>query len=247
MAPTPASPSDTLALTDLPELGDLLLRMGKIRLRIASRSMVPTLRPGDEIVVEPVLGHLLEKSDLVLFQEAGRLICHRVAEVGADDDSLVVRGNAPTSPGQRIAREQVMGKVVRIRRRTLRAGFTEALRALAGSLGHHLLTLQRLRAYRLLMRPVIMRSLSYHLGVARGARWYEWHELTANGQLPRLPPSSRSHLLIAKRGRDVAGWSEMTLAETGWLRGEVRVRRRYRGVGLERDLGRLADRVVSAR
>lgn len=233
--------SDRLTLTDVPELSDLLLRAGKVRLRIASRSMAPTLQPGDEIAVEPVSIDALRGGDLVLFEHQGALICHRLVEVSGTPPTLLTRGDAQGCGGERIDQHQVVGKVVAVQRRTLWVGLKDTLqRTLLPFLLRWLPHLQGLRAYRLLLRPFIVPFLTYQLGLAQGSRWYQWQELrTANG-LPTLPPSSRHHLLVAKLRRNMAGRAYLTRTDAGWQCTQVDVRIRYRGLGIESDLTRVA-------
>ena len=239
--------SDRLALTDVPELTDLLLASGKVRLRIASRSMVPTLRPGDEIVVEPVPTEALLTGDLILFRHQGQLICHRLVEISGHPPTCLTRGEATHSCGERIGRDQVLGKVVSIRKRALWVGWKEtAKRVLTPPLLRWVPRLQRLRAYRLFVRPLVAPALSYHLGLAQGTRWYEWQELGKENGFPVLPPSARPHLLIAKRGKDVVGSGVLIFKNSGWQCEDLSVRLRYRGLGVESDLGCLSRLLVKA-
>lgn len=236
---------ETLALGDLPELRDLLLASGKVRLRIASRSMSPTLRPGDEIVVEPVTIEALEPGDLILFQGVGALVCHRLVEMSGG--ALLTRGDAGGSAGERIAPHQALGKVVEIRKRTLWLGVTLTLRgALLRSLLPWLRRLQRLEAYRVLLRPLVAPGLSYRLGLARGALRYDWLELPNDTRFPVLPRSARPHLLVARRGGTDVGWSVLVFRDSAWRCEKLYIRLRYRGLGLESDLGRLTRRLLRA-
>jgi signal peptidase I len=236
---------ETLALSDLPELRDLLLASGKVRLRIASRSMLPTLRPGDEIAVEPVPIEALQPGDLILFQGGRELVCHRL--VAVFEGALLTRGDAGSSAGERIAPHHVLGKVVKIRKRTLWLGFKVALQsALLPPLLRWLRRLQRLKAYRILLRPLVAPALSYHVGLARGAVRYDWLELPKDNRFPALPRSARPHLLVARRGEKDAGWSVLVFRDSAWRCETLYVRLRYRGLGLESDLGRLTRLLLRA-
>lgn len=241
-------PSDTLAFTDLPELSDLLLKFGKVRLRIASRSMIPTLRPGDEILAEPTPIEALRTGDLILFKHQGQLICHRLVEVSEGAGALLTRGDAATSAGEHVGPDQVVGKVVNIRRRTVWATLKATLQhVLIPPLLAWLRHLQRLKAYRILMRPLVTPTLAYYIGLAQGSRWYDWQELRKESDFPDLPRSARPHVLIAKRGKDVVGWSLLTCRNSDWQYEDLYVRMRYRGLGLESDLARVARLLVSVR
>ncbi len=236
-----AMPSDTVGVGDLLELSDLLLKWGKVRLRIASRSMVPTLRPGDEIVVEPVSVEALRTGDVILFELKGQLICHRLVEMPECPSALLTRGDAASSGGLWIGRDQVLGKVVNIRRRTVWVGLKETLQsALVPLLLRRLPLLQRVKVYRVLMRPIIAPFLSYHLGVAQGTRWHTWQRLDVNVGLPTLEPAPRPYLLLVKRGTDVVGGAFLVFKDSTWQCENVSVRMRYRGLGIESALARWA-------
>jgi signal peptidase I len=238
---------DTLALTDLLELSDLLLTSGHVRLRIASLSMVPTLRPGDEIAVQPASSEDIRVGDLILYAHRGQLICHRLVEVSGQPARWLTRGDAAGSAGERISPDRVLGKVVGIRKRTLWGGLKETLQsAFVPALLRWLPRLHQLRASRVLMRPLVVPFLSYHLGLAEGSRWYRWQALRREHDVPALPPSARPHLLLAKRGTRVVGWVFLVRRNAGWQCEDVYVRIRYRGLRLETDLARTAHRLVTA-
>ncbi len=238
---------DTFALTDLLELSDLLLTSGHVRLRIASLSMAPTLRPGDEIAVQPVSSGDIRVGDLILYEHNGQLICHRLVEVSGQPARWLTRGDAAGCAGERISPDRVLGKVVGIRKRTLRVGLKETLQsAFVPALLRWLPRLHQLRAYPVLMRPLVVPFLSYHLGLAEGSRWYRWQALGKESGIPALPPSARPHLLLAKQGTRVAGWAFLVWTNPDWQCVDVYVRIRYRGLGLETDLARTAHRLVTA-
>jgi len=240
-------PSDRVALTDLPELSDLLLRLGKVRLRVAGRSMAPTLKPGDAIAVQPVPIEALRTGDLILFEHEGQLVCHRLVGLSDDGSTLLTRGDATSSPGERIGLDRVLAKVVAIRKRTVLAGLKEALQSALVPVCHRWLPrLQRLMLYRILLRPLVAPFVSYHLGLAEGSRWYRWHALESGNGFPQLSPLARPHLLLAKRGKDVVGWGVLSFDESAWQCEEVYIRLRYRGLGVESDVGRLARLILDA-
>ena len=117
----------TARLQDLTELSDLLLPSSWLRLRIATGSMRPTLRPGDEITVEPITLDALQPGELVLFRSRGQLVCHRLMEVRG---TLVrTRGDATTSDGEWIDAADILGRVTAIRPRNAWAGIKDALRS----------------------------------------------------------------------------------------------------------------------
>jgi len=245
-------PIDTHSLAELPEVSDLLLKLGKVRLRIVSRSMVPTLRPGDEIAVEPASTKELSPDDIVLFRQDGQLVCHRLVAFSEDDGALLTRGDAANSEenpaGERVAADRLLGRVVGIRRRSTWVGLKETVKeTFFPLLSRWLPHLQRLSAYRLLIRPLALRGLSYHVGLASGSRWYDWQELGEARDSAALPPTSRPHLLIAKCGSELVGWSRLVPTISGWQPEGPHVRMRYRGLGLESDLECVARGLGKAR
>lgn len=92
--------------------------------------MLPTLRPGDEVVVD-LEARGFRCGDLIVVQGGQTLIAHRVIEV---DPALRTRGdNAPEADAP-VALEQVMGPVIELRRtgraypyRTLRRRLADRL------------------------------------------------------------------------------------------------------------------------
>lgn len=245
-SPAPHDPR-VLALTEVLELSGLLLASRKVRLRIASRSMVPTLRPGDQIVVQPVSPKELRPGDLILFEHQGRLICHRLVEIVGHSPTCLTQGEAASGGGERIDHDQVLGKVVAVRTWGLWLRLTDRLRRVCEPwLLRWLPTLQRLRAYRLVLRPFLVPFVTYELGLAQGSRWYCWQELRNLDSLPALPSGARSHLLLARAGKAVAGWMHLTRSGTRWHCEDLFVRIRYRGLGLESDLSYMAGLLFGA-
>ena len=209
--------------------------------------MVPTLRPGDEIAVEPTLRDVIRVGDLILFEQRGQLICHRLVEISDHDPALLTRADAAHGGGEQVDWNQVLGKVVAIRRRTLWLGLKHALaRPSMPLLLRWLPTLQRLTAYRVLVRPLVAPYLSYHLGLVQGSRWYRWQALGGDRGTPVLPPSERPHLLVAKRGTHTVGWAGLAWRDAHWHCEDPVIRIRYRGLSLETDLTRRAHQLMNA-
>ena len=237
--------SDRVSFEDVPELSDLLLKLGKVRLHIASGSMAPALKPGDEIAVEPVSTEALEPGDLLLFRQNGRLICHRLVEISPG--LLRTRGDATGGLGEHIASDQVLGKVVNLRRRTPWVGLKiDVKRALAPPLIRGLACLQKLKPYRWLMQPLAAPLLSYHLGVSQGAYRHKWQRVDSPAELPRLEPATRAHVLMVRCGASVAGWASLVFHNSAWQCENITVRIRYRGLGIESGLAHWAHLLFNA-
>jgi hypothetical protein len=122
---------------DLAELSaGVLGRGGAFRFRARGTSMVPFLRDGDMLTVEPVEATALRLGDVVLYRVAReQLAAHRLVARRADGEGVVwvARGDAATGPGELVRAERVLGRVVRVQRgkRTLdleRGGWRTAAR-----------------------------------------------------------------------------------------------------------------------
>jgi len=103
------------------ELAQKTLRLfGSLRLRVTGFSMLPSVWPGDLLLIRRWEMEQIYPGDIVLFARGGRLIAHRV--VFKTDDpkapSLITRGDALPSQDSAISPPELLGKVSGI----LRAG-----------------------------------------------------------------------------------------------------------------------------
>src|SRR4249919_1581528 len=98
-----------------------LARSGRLRLRATGASMLPALRPGDELEFISA-SSAVEAGDIVLWDREGRLVVHRV--LARDGDSILTQGDALRSPDAPLSMAQVLGKLESFRRngRDLDAG-----------------------------------------------------------------------------------------------------------------------------
>lgn len=96
--------------------GEMLRRFGTLRLQVTGHSMLPSIWPGDILVIEH--GHLGEVSagDIVLYAREGRLCAHRVIRKDGDLENprLVTQGDAMLTADPPIAAEEFLGKVSQI-------------------------------------------------------------------------------------------------------------------------------------
>src|SRR5258707_13737910 len=90
-----------------------LRRFGSLRLRVTGLSMLPSVWPGDLLLIRRQQMDQIYPGDIVLFACHGRLIAHRV--VFKTDDleapSLITRGDALPSQDSSISPAQLLGKV----------------------------------------------------------------------------------------------------------------------------------------
>ena len=96
------------------ELAEKTLRLfGSLHLRVTGFSMLPSVWPGDLLLIRRQQMEQIHPGDIVLFAWHGRLIAHRV--VFKTDDleapSLITRGDALPSQDAPISPAQLLGKV----------------------------------------------------------------------------------------------------------------------------------------
>lgn len=103
------------------ELAEKTLRLfGSLRLRVTGFSMLPSVWPGDVLLIRGQQIDQVYPGDIVLFARHGRLIAHRVVLKTDDLEAprLVTQGDALPSQDSPISSAQLLGKVSGI----LRAG-----------------------------------------------------------------------------------------------------------------------------
>ena len=102
-------------------LAEKTLRLfGSLRLRVTGFSMLPSVWPGDVLLIRGQQIDQVHPGDIVLFARHGRLIAHRVV-LRTDDleaPRLITRGDSLPSQDSPIDPAQLLGKVCGI----LRAG-----------------------------------------------------------------------------------------------------------------------------
>jgi hypothetical protein len=132
----------TPATTSAPRRGDLfspavdsLLAAGlSVRFRAGGRSMTPTVRDGEYLVVSPVGPAPIDRGDIVFCQTRRGHVAHRVCEIqtGADDTKrYVLYGDASLESDLPVVAHQLRGRVVAVER----GGKQMSLRLVGGVLG----------------------------------------------------------------------------------------------------------------
>jgi signal peptidase I len=109
--------------------GEVLASSGTLRLRVTGWSMLPTMWPGDTLVIESAKGAAISEGDIVLFRCERRFVAHRiVAKRGADEDSTILtRGDATRRPDAPLSGRDLLGKVCFIIRKERRTQPRKAL------------------------------------------------------------------------------------------------------------------------
>lgn len=96
--------------------GEMLRRFGMLRLQVTGHSMLPSVWPGDILIIER--GHLGEVSagDIVLYAREGRLCAHRVISKDGEHENphLVTQGDAMLAADPPMAAKEFLGKVSQI-------------------------------------------------------------------------------------------------------------------------------------
>ena len=113
---SPLESGDTHALQR--DLADELLRSsGKMRLRAIGRSMLPTVWPGDTLVIERVSSEVCE-GDIVLFSRNRRFVAHRVVARSGETGELTIqtKGDAAARPDLPVSEHDLLGRVAFIQR-----------------------------------------------------------------------------------------------------------------------------------
>ena len=109
MPPGPASVLRT-------ELAAQVLRgFGRARIRVQGTSMLPSLRPGDEIELQPASAHEIRIGDVIAYRRAGRLFVHRVIKKNSPRE-LVTRGDTLPQPDAPVSESEVLGLVSAVQR-----------------------------------------------------------------------------------------------------------------------------------
>jgi signal peptidase I len=91
---------------------EVLRSSGGLRLRVTGHSMLPTVWPGDTLVIEPANSSDVAEGDIVLFSNSERLVAHRlVASRCGAENSIETQGDAVGRPDSPLARGQLLGKV----------------------------------------------------------------------------------------------------------------------------------------
>lgn len=102
---------------------EVLRSSGNLRLRVMGSSMLPSVWPGDTLLIERVKADAISDGDLVLFGRDRRLFVHRVVSGGAGDATaastidanidatILTRGDAMPQPDLPVPVRDLLGRV----------------------------------------------------------------------------------------------------------------------------------------
>ncbi|MGA8501466.1 MAG: hypothetical protein WB683_07955 [Candidatus Sulfotelmatobacter sp.] len=96
------------------ELASEVLRsFGGLRFKATGWSMLPSVWPGDTLVVERVSPDQVRVGDVMLVGRDGRLCAHRVVSVdeGCRSPRWITQGDSNLAPDQPVSRDELLGRV----------------------------------------------------------------------------------------------------------------------------------------
>ena len=99
------------------ELVDEVLRsFGTVRLQVTGSSMLPSVWPGDTLIIERQGVREVAVGDILLYCRKGRLIAHRVVSKPdtLEKSRVAVRGDAFPGPDELLLYSEILGTVSRI-------------------------------------------------------------------------------------------------------------------------------------
>jgi len=125
-------------MTGSPDLGcaatalaaEALVSFGQLRLRVTGTSMLPALRPGDELQFHSRRTESTSLGDIVLFRRANAFVIHRV--VALSNTELVTQGDALAVPDPPVNKADVLGTLVSVTRRDRRMSWNPSTHASVG-------------------------------------------------------------------------------------------------------------------
>jgi signal peptidase I len=108
----PALPFDEAHALKCDLAAEVLRSSASLRLRVMGSSMLPSVWPGDTLLIERVEANAVTAGDLVLFGRNRRLFVHRVVRVGANGDATILtRGDAMLQPDPPMPSRNLLGRV----------------------------------------------------------------------------------------------------------------------------------------
>ena len=97
---------------------EVLQVFGSLYLRVTGSSMLPSIWPGDTLLIQQLGIKRIVAGDIVLFEREGRLFAHRVISVTGTPEQplLMTQGDALRTPDGLVSETELLGKVSRILR-----------------------------------------------------------------------------------------------------------------------------------
>ncbi|MFZ0199913.1 MAG: S24/S26 family peptidase [Candidatus Sulfotelmatobacter sp.] len=94
--------------------GDVLRSFGTLRFSATGWSMLPSILPGDTLVVESVRPVQVRLGEVVLVGREGKLRAHRVVGMAGDSENprWFTQGDALSAPDPVVSRDELLGRVL---------------------------------------------------------------------------------------------------------------------------------------
>jgi hypothetical protein len=104
---------DTAVAVKCDLAGEVLRAFGSLRLGATGWSMLPSIWPGDTLVVERVRHEKVQIGDVALVGRDGRLCAHRVISMTTDSHGRrwVIQGDAMVAPDRPVSEGEMLGRV----------------------------------------------------------------------------------------------------------------------------------------
>lgn len=120
MRPADSAPADAAAAVRCDLASEVLRSFGSLRFAATGWSMLPTVWPGDTLVVERVSPDQVHVGDVVLVGREGRLCAHRVVSraEGSGNPHWITQGDAMLAPDRPVSENELLGRVAHL----IRAG-----------------------------------------------------------------------------------------------------------------------------
>jgi signal peptidase I len=100
------------------EVSTELLRQGqRVRFKAPGRSMNPTIKEGETIIIQPAAPSSVRKGDIILYRFERGFIAHRVVRIlrkKSDTPSFIMQGDASDAFDCPVSAQQVLGKVISV-------------------------------------------------------------------------------------------------------------------------------------
>lgn len=91
---------------------EVLETSGTLRLQVTGWSMLPSIWPGDTLLIERASYEMVSDGDIVLFSRDGRLFAHRVVSMQtAAAGTITTRGDAMPQADSPVSSQDLLGKV----------------------------------------------------------------------------------------------------------------------------------------
>lgn len=97
---------------------EVLRSSGRLRLKVTGSSMLPTVFPGDTLIIERTDFSAAQRGDIILIGRDGRLFAHRLVDKmdGPEQSTVVTKGDSMAKPDPVVPHGNVLGRVSLIER-----------------------------------------------------------------------------------------------------------------------------------